>query len=397
MTATSRALVAAVFVAAALWPRPAAAQEARPESRGLALELVGAYAGGRQIKVPEGASESGFEQLNPPDTIAGWAQPKGRPPLTDVRLRLSYEGDAVRVRVAAVTDDAHLSEAPGPKYGAREHEVANILAREGETFAVGFKRFGAEPFEFRVVRFVPEPELPPPAPAPSRAASRLKSVEVIAFTTAGAHLERGQLTLLNVSSKDIVALELCVTDYGMSQQSQAAPGRALMEPGGTFRTEVSLGRRRLKDEPPPDALVVTAVVFGDGSYEGDAEDAAWMAARQRGRLAQFARVLGLLPGAPDAATRESVATLAALKSRVEGLRIDAEPSLLDELQSQFPGLADEEGRTLLAEAALDGMRAGREESLRIIQEAAAAAGGEPGRQLESVREKVEKRAGRRRD
>ena len=404
MTSLTRTFAAALFAAAFVFPRVAAAQEPRPEPMGLAVEIVDDQRHDPlRVNVPTRAFAGYLAEFGPPRPLPGRIQPEGRARFSSVRLRASYEGDAVRVKVAAVFDDSYPAETPGPKYGAREEELASRLAWEGETVTVEeMKRFGFEPLVPKVVRAEPEPERPP-TPAPTRAVSRIKAIEVVSFAAAGARLERGMLTLLNVSGKNISALEVNVPDHGLSHTAQAASGRALMQPGGSYQTEITLGSsgrwtpQGFVPEPPPEELVIGTVVFDDGSYEGDVKVAARMAARQKGRLLQFARVLGLLPGAANEPQTEAVAPLDALKSRVAGLRIDAEPSLLEELLAQFPELSrGGEGRKLVAESALDGLRAGREESLRIIQEAAAA-GPEPGRQLEAVREQIEKRAGRRRD
>lgn len=373
----------------------------RPESRRLAVEVVDDRHGHPlRLAVLERAPENMFSQFGPPRPIAGWERPKERTPLTGVRLRASYEGEAVRVRVAAVFDDSLQADAPGPKYGPREEPLASLLAREGETLHVeGFERFGARPLVLRVVRSEPEPEMPF-VPAPARAVSPLKSVEVVSYSAEGAHLERGVLTLLNVSPKNIVALEVGVPGRGMSLRAQAAAGRPLMQPGGTHKTEINLGRGwsetggRYEPEPQPDAVAVVAVLFEDGSYEGDLKAAAQMAAWQRGRLAQLARVLGLLRGALDATAPGGADALDALKSEADALRIDAEPSLVDGLLSQFTGLPEEEGRRLFAAALLDGLRAGKDESLHVIRRAAAA-GSDPRRQLGTALEQIEQRVGRR--
>jgi hypothetical protein len=390
------ALLVALFV---ITTSTAAAQGAgvRPESERLAVEVVGGT--NHRVEVFESAPGGGYSQFSPPRRLAGWERPKGQTPLTAVRLSASYEGDAVRLRVAAVFDDSQPADAPGPKYGERAQELANLLAREGETITVEeFKRFGAEPLVLKVVRFEPEPE-PPPIPAPARAISQLKSVEVLNFAPGGTRAEEWvTLTLVNLSSKGIVALEVGVPDRSATHTAQAAAGRVLMPPGGTFQTEINFGRggRRTpqgyEPEPPPDALVVMSAVFEDGSYEGDTEGAARMAASQRGRLTQLARALTLVQGALGAPQLD----VAALRSQVEGLRIDAEPALLEELLSQFPKLKlnGDGGRRLLAEAALGGMRSGREQALRLIEQAA---GPDPRRQLESVRTQLEKGVGPRRD
>src|SRR4051812_48640563 len=96
--------------------------------------------------VPENAKDDGYAaETSPPRRLPNWKQPEGSIPLTSIRLRLYAEGDAVRIKVSAVLDDAWPPETPGPKYGKSEREVGTYLAREGETVSVELKSFGFEP------------------------------------------------------------------------------------------------------------------------------------------------------------------------------------------------------------------------------------------------------------
>jgi hypothetical protein len=383
----------AALLCAALLP---AASASAQESRRFVVEVVGNPE--RRIEIPEPASNRWFAQFPPPRSLAGRERPKGRAPLAAVRLAAAREGDAVRLKVLAVFDDTFPTDAPGPKYGERVEEVADVLAREGETVTVeAFRDLGAEPLVLKLARSGPEQEMPP-VPAPAQAVSRLKSIEVVGYATEGTHMERGTLTLMNLSQKGVVALELAVPEQRYTQTLQPMPGRVLVAPGVSYQTQVSFGRSARRTphgvEPAPqaEALVVTSAVFEDGSYEGDTRGAAKMVAWQRGRLAQFARALALVQGALAAPGPE---TLAALRSQVEGLRIDAEPALVEGLLTQFPKLKDDEGRKVVVEAAVGGLRSAKDESLRLVE--GAAGGADLRRGLESLKAELEKRAGPRRD
>lgn len=79
-----------------------------------------------------------------------------------------------------------------------------------------------------------------------------------------------------------------------------------------------------------------------------------------------------------------------------------EPSALDELVSTFPEIPRDECSRLVAESAVDGMKAAKGESLRLLGQVESAHAQKAGgfdlrRQLEGVRAAVEKRAGVRRD
>ena len=400
------AACAAICAAALVAQRPAAAQEGRSEA-GLKKLAVVVFEDGRvrrhPLVVPEKvAAPDHAAEIGPPRRIAGRQGPEGEPPLTRVRLRLAREGDAVRIDVGAVLDDSYPADAPGPKYGPRVVWVASHLAREGETVSVGLKRYGFEPLVLTVMEAQPEPEAPL-IPAPARAASRLKSVEVVSFLTEGAQMERGRVVLRNVSRKNITALAVSVGGH-FTQMAYHAGLRSLVASGGTYETEVSLGRGGretpggFEPEPQPDALVVSMAVFEDGSYEGDVETAAAMVARLKGRSVQFARVLGLLRNVLDADSPPAADAVARLKAEVGGLRIDVEPPVLEALVARFPELPTPAARKLIAEAVVNELRGTRGEALRMLEEVERAQRQEAGRfdlrrELEKVRALVERRGG----
>jgi len=413
------ALVPALCASALSFSQTAAAQEKRAaadepkataaaERRRLVVEVVEAGGSrGGTFAVSEAAPDSYSTEISPPRRIDGWKRPEGEPPLTRIRLRLSQADDVVVIRVFAVLDDTWPPDAPGPKYGPREKAVGTYLVREGKTVKVELKGFGFEPLVLAVSEAKPEPEMPL-IPAPARAVSRLKSVEVVSFLTEGLEMERARIVLRNVSQKNIVGLGF--GDDGSTSMEQTFGPRPLIASGATYETEKGGGRRGGRElpgggyepVPQPEALVVGAAVFDDGSYEGDAKAAATMLARQKGRSIQFARVLKLVQDSLAADALDSQGALAQLKSHVGGLRIDVEPTALDELVSRFPEIPREECRRYVAEWAVDGMKMARVESLGLLEKVAGAQsqtadGSDLRRRLEEVRAAVEKRAGVARD
>ena len=367
-----RPLALAALCASALsFSHSAAAQESHTAATGLKKLAVAIIdTDGRPVvhpfAVPENAKGDEYAaETSPPRRLPNWKQPAGSIPLTSIRLRLYAEGDAVRIKVSAVLDDAWPPEAPGPKYGKREQAVGTYLAREGETVSVELKSFGFEPLVLGVVEYKPEPELPF-EPAPARAVSRVKSIEVVSFLTEGANMERARLVLRNVSQKHVVGVE--VKSEGYAQTAYRGGAHPLIESGGTYEMQFGEGRREAEPSPRQDALFVSAALFADDSYEGDAEAAAQMFARQKGRRLQLMRVVLLLHGSLDT-DMPAPEVLAGFKARVAEMRIDVSPPTMEQMLSKFPTLrSNDDGRRILAESAVEGFRNARGEALRMIED-----------------------------
>jgi hypothetical protein len=368
-----RPLALAALCASALsFSQTAAAQGARAGSELKRLSVTVAFDDHRSVgpfPVLENVSEDTYSaEFNPPEQLPGWKRPDGEPPLTAIRLRLAREGDAVRIKVFAVLDDTWPPEAPGPKYGKRVRPVGAYLVREGETVVVGeLKDFGLKPLSLAASEAKPEPELPF-TPAPARAVSRLKSIEVVSFLNEGANMERARLVIRNVSQKPVVGVEVGVETEGYSQTAYRGGASPLIEPGGTYEMQVSAGRDGPEPAPQPEALVVGAALFADDSYEGDAEAAAKMFARQRGRAIQLARVVLLLRGSLDK-DMPAPEVLAEFKARVAEMRIDVSPPTLEQMLLKFPALrSNDDGRRIMAYSAVEGLRSGRDEALAMIED-----------------------------
>ena len=353
------------------------AQESRIKSakKNLAIEIVGEEASGIQSPVLELPSEGGFIETSPHGRLSNWKQPEETAPLTRIRIRSTYEGAAVRIKIGAVFDDSEPSDAPGPKYGEREQAIASYLAREGETVTVSeLAEYGVEPLKLKLVvaeaRVDDETLLPTP-----QVVCNLKAVEAVSFISESARPNSYRLTVRNLSSKVITALDVYLPDEGgrSSTSAQGTPARPLMTPGATYEIPISIssgGRRTPQGyvpDPPPQKLVIATVVFDDGTYEGETETAADITARQKGRQIQLARVLSIMRNALDAPETIAVA-LEKLKTQISTLRIDVDASVVDELLTRFPKYPQERGRKWLTVVVMNGLKQGREEALFRIKD-----------------------------
>ena len=349
----------------------------------LAVEIVNDDKPASQFPVL-GPTEGGFMEIGPSRQLSDWKQPAGVLPLARIRIHSLMEDNAVRINVSAVFDDSWPVDSTGAKYGAREQPIASYLAKEGETISVQeLKRFGVEPLLLKVVRAELRRDEEQPFAFQPAVVSKVKSVEVIAVVASGSDPSaptRYQVSLRNLTSKNITALEIYESEQGRRGGSetmmQSVPGRPVIGPGAMYDTEVSIGGTSGRMTPQgfvPDpqkqrTFVVGTVVFEDGTFEGEVVVAAGIEARQAGRRIQLGRVVLLLRDTLDAADQGEAAALEKLKSQVSLLRIDVDASIISELLSRFPSLADETEKKRLMGEVMDGLKNGREEILHKIKE-----------------------------
>jgi hypothetical protein len=341
---------------------PSSAQEKRPTTE-LGIEIVGDRPP-HSFSVP--SSEGGAIEIGPPPKRPDWKPPQDSPPLTRIRIRPVLDRGGVSIKIGAVLDDSQPADAPGPKYGQTEQIIASYFAREGETITINeLERFGFEPLVLRVVKFQPEPFPEPSAKVLPEVVNALKSVGFVDVQSEEPSSHSYKLTLQNLSAKSIVALTIGI----QHSHTETIEGglKPLMLPGAIFKTSVG-GIRDLPPETSQPTLVIVTVLFDDGTYEGDVVAAAEMAARSKGRQIQSLRCLQLLQGIPDQPAQETIKAIKEVTAAVEKLRIDVDPTLVEEMQSQFPLLPKANGKAWLAEKTMDGLKGGRRHALYLLKE-----------------------------
>lgn len=356
----------------------------------LAIQLKDGY------QFPISSSPDGYVEIGPPDKLANWKQPSDTAPLTRIRIHGFIEGDGVRVRIGGVFDDSQPVDAPGPKYGEKEKIIASYLAHIGETITVDdLERFGFRPL---VITIVPDdgthvPKTETPLATFPLVKNDLKSIGVVDWRPSGPQATDGRLILKNLTGLNIVCLTLGVTG-GFTETIEGTRARPIAAPGATFEEIIGLGQERLDEHS---AVVIVTVLFGDGSFEGDLESAAQLAARLRGREIQLTRFLQLLRKAMADGGAGAGDVLQTLRPAVENFRIDVDPHDVEELRSRF-GLSSDKARVLIAEKIMEGLKQVRSHALYMIRDVDPASGNStaprsPQQSLLALQERVEKLVG----
>ena len=296
--------------------------------------------------------------------LPGWTTPAGSLQVDAVNFRPTLEGDAVRVSVSVLMGTRH----------EEEKDVAVYTIREGEKIRIQqLTQFGVEPFAVKLVRVAPaDSDLPP-------VISRAKSIELVSIQPNLSTLPSFRVALRNLSSKNVSALGLNVTQGDrtlLSSMPQGKEGGPLIlaggvaevfSPGATRATAAPGGYDPV--EPPHQSIVITMAVFADGSFEGDIEAAAGFRGFVKGRKIQLRRLVDVFQAILQDDSSNPSSALEMLRTKVNALGVDADPLAVQELASEFSSLAQrpKRGLTSAIEAAMNGIRRDAQQSIAEFQ------------------------------
>jgi hypothetical protein len=282
--------------------------------------------------------------------VPSWTPPAGSLPVKSVNIRYSLEGDAVRIEVSVFL-------------GEQVELISTHLIHENEKITISeLTRFGVEPFEVKLVR-VPNSHTTHPL-----ITSQAKSIAVIDIKPRNTPLPSYSVTLQNLSGQNVMALGVEVRVDGQKRRismPQGEEGGPLIAPGAVYRLSASVPTDALlaseSSRPysnPNLEILITAAVFENNSYEGDAKTAALFRAYTIGRKIQVARLLPLMKAGADPTESDVSAAVNRLKTQVSSLSEEAETSVVDRLLEDFPTQsADEKER----------LKRGIEAALKIVK------------------------------
>ena len=273
--------------------------------------------------------------------VAGWKLPDGVLPVRAVQVVSRLEGEQIKVWVAVLSGRESIE---------REEAVTSYDLQEGNKADVTeLTRFGVEPIEIKVVRVRPHVVVIP------RMVNRTESVIVTDIVANNSTLPSYKLLLQNLSNKGVAALMVEIFVGGKKEiimMPQRVEGQPLIPSQGRYELSISAGyqvRPAYGDNPPDFSrdhdCVITAVVFNDGSYEGDLEPAARFRASISGRKIQIRRVLAALQEALSS-KEEAAAPLPRLRAGLSALKTDVDEAEVKELTNEFTNLSASAKATL---------------------------------------------------
>jgi hypothetical protein len=232
----------------------------------------------------------------------------------------------------------------GERFFDRLDEVATYTLAPGEAVtAAELEGVGVAPFVFKVLR-VNDADAAPPL-----VVNRTQSIEAAITEFTPKPLPRSKVTLRNLSSKRVRAVELDQEFRGRRRATSVAAepdGKILMEPGATYDRKLGVtDGQATPNEFIPEAIesvIVATVIFEDYTYEGDVVPAARARAYDEGARVQLPRVMALVRGAHAAADAETPEALARLRAAVAALAAAAPQSSVDVIMNGYPDLSPSE-------------------------------------------------------
>ncbi len=197
--------------------------------------------------------------------------------------------------------------------------------------------------------------------------SQAGSISVVAIENNRSTLPSYKITLQNHSGRSVMALgveghvnghkRLVSMPFGKEAEPLIAPG-ATYEHNTPGLRDASLGSEGYRPNAPQfQEIVITAAMFDDNSYEGDAITAATFRALSIGRKIQLTRALSLIQSVTDSSELTS-AEVGKLRSQISSISNTVETPVVDALMQEFPTLSADQREKLKRgiEVALHSMR-----------------------------------------
>jgi hypothetical protein len=286
--------------------------------------------------------------------VEGFKSPANMLPVRAVNIDSVLENDIAKVQISVLT---------GESVKDKKEFVANYTLRENEKISVGeLTKFGVEPFEISLIRNTPTTAY---LPSVSNKTTSLEvSLEPLYET-----LPAYTAAFLNNSSKAVVAFSWELTADGMKQKTgmpQRPNGGKLIEPGETLEVRIS-GINPTK-QAASIVLQITAVIFEDGTYEGNPYDAGFYRAAALGRKLQVQNVISLLAKAQE--NEVNIAVIDKLIEQVSALPREVDEIAFQKLLTEFPTLSEKEktGLRSLVAGTSNGIRIDLRNELQAFRE-----------------------------
>jgi len=295
--------------------------------------------------VPGNGQHGGLYATTNLRPVPDW-KPSAEVPAPAAVLKVEFwqEQDAIRVEVKAYLGEIPPNSRPPDWEKLQQIKIASRLVHVDETISIDeTQRVGIQPFQLKLVRAAPWSVGPP------EIVNKTQALNVEATTE-----ERPAytITVRNVSTRNISALQW----YGIENDRKGGGGGEQASPwliraGGLHQIHqhFSNSEEKQTDDAKPEfprrrQIIIAAVLFDDGSFEGDLDVAAGMAASWSGEVLQLSRIIPLLQTASASADQDQAGILTKLKTDLGALGDEVDPERVAKVLLRFPQLPEEAKR-----------------------------------------------------
>lgn len=315
------------------------------------IEIAPANKPREYLRMPEGRSERYSDVY---DINLDSNQHKGPNELSNLEFRYWMQGTGVRVHVSLT-----FNPSAGRPNSKRELPVGDFLIRPGETITVSrLSRFGVQPVELKIVTAEPPHAVKPEI---------INETSSLMVEDVAQDRAEYKLSLRNTSV--LTALSVVISVFASNGRCKMHDFQTwfgpLIPPGQTAEFALSfpiapedsgvvsadgtscsstprIARGLIRNTRPSRAvaakIVIEAVDFEDGGYQGNSQSAAMLEAQRLGRKTGRTRVSALVENEIVSAQPDGMAKLGAVRSQVESLRDIVDPTVINSILTRFSTL-----------------------------------------------------------
>src|SRR5215471_18379054 len=302
------------------------------------LNLTGSkYVG----SVPDHGAHGGLYANDRLRRVAGWTPTADTPVAASViKVEFWLEQGVVQLEVQAYLGEIAPGSRPPDWEKLPKIKIASRLVHEGETISVDeTERVGIEPFQVKIARTDPWSIGPP------EILNQTQALHVEATTE---NRPAYFVSVRNVSTKTITAIQW----YGVANNRRLGGagqrGARLIPAGKLFQlyqrfvsNDQGTAAPSKSDLPTQRQIVIAAVLFEDGTFEGEPDAAAAMAAQWTGESLQLSRLMQLLKSASANTDGDQTTRLTKLKADITAMNTEFDPALAAKLLTHFPGVSED--------------------------------------------------------
>lgn len=278
-----------------------------------------------------------------------------------LRLQFWLEGNTPQLEVTAYLDKISTRSNPEWERMATTKVVLRALVPDETVTISETERFGIQPFQVRTFRAQPW-SVGPPLITNKTQALNVDSVSEARPTYT--------LKVRNVSHKAINAIQYYGIENDRKQGGSGSSATPLIPAGRIFMIQqrFDFTEERLKTKPQvvKREIVISSVVFDDGSFEGEPDAAAEMAADMMGSRIQLTRVIPLLRklAARPGGDADQLKTL---QKDIAALSEDVDSGVVEELIQRYAAASEDMRNRRIKEEVGNGMRSLKRHVLREIE------------------------------